>query len=351
MTLEEKIIHYQEKYYNDDPEITDPEFDALWDQLKTERPESELLKDIGNTSWDGWPKEKHNMLMGSQDKFNNEKDFRDWLRVKKIEFPIILEYKLDGLSVELQYENGIFTRAITRGDGSVGDLVTDNVVKMSGVPKYINSNFTGSVRGEIELKNAAFNKYFKDAKNPRNMASGITKRKDGTDSEHLSVIVYDAYTEVEDAFMTEFDKIDFLIENNFEVVPYFQCNLAEEILAYRNTIIDARDELDVAIDGIVLKQNTIVKSDAQRKRPGYQRAFKFEDTMKITILKDVEFRRNGMNYTPVGKFDPIELEGTTVSQASVHNIDNIEKLGLYIGCRILIKKAGQIIPQIVKVIE
>jgi DNA ligase (NAD+) len=350
MNTEEKIRYFQEKYYNDNPEISDAEFDALWDKLSKEDPSNKLLKDIGITTWEGFEKTKHMMVMGSQDKFNNEDDFRHWLKVKKIEFPIILEYKLDGISVELQYENGKLLKAVTRGDGETGDDITANVIKMSGVPKQIDDRFTGAVRGEILLKNTVFKKYFEDAKNPRNMASGIAKRKDGKDSEHLSVIVYDAYTE-EDHFITEIDKVAFLEKNNFEVVIYHVCNSANDVLKVRDHIVEIRDSLDVAIDGIVLKQDIIVESDAQRKRPEYQRAFKFETDQDITRIIDIKWSRNGYNYTPVAILEPVDLMGSTIQKASLANIDNISKLDVHIGDDVLIHKSGEIIPQILKVVK
>ena len=349
MNLEEQIKYHQDKYYNETQEISDAEFDALLDKLLIEKPESPLLKDIGDTSWKGWPKASHNMMMGSQDKFNNEKDFRDWLRVKDIKFPILLQHKLDGLSIELQYIDGIFTKAVTRGDGYAGDDVTRNVSRMRGVPEEVDVNWTGSIRGEILLKNTMFEKYFKDAKNPRNMASGITKRKSGAECDLLSVIVYDALGNIE--FETETDKFRFLDDEEFETVYTKFYNTPEEILEERDNIISVRDSLDIAIDGIVLKQDIIVESDLSRKRPEYQRAFKFETEQAVTQLLDVEWSRSGYNYTPVAILEPVDLMGSTVKRASLANLDNIRHLGLAIGDDVLIHKAGEIIPQILKVVK
>jgi len=346
MTLEEQIKYHQNKYYNEEQEISDAEFDALVDKLKKEDPENDLLKSIGETSWSGWPKAKHNMIMGSQDKFNNEADFRDWLRLKNIQFPIILQYKLDGLSIELQYKNGKLVKAITRGDSSIGDDITPNVRKMNGLANKVDVNFEGSIRGEILLKNSLFNKYFKDKKNPRNMASGITKRKDGQDCNLLNIIVYDIQGNI--IADTEFDKFKILNNWGFDVVKTKVCNTPEEILNLRDTIAEERDNLEIAIDGIVLKQNIIVESDLLRKRPEYQRAFKFETEEVITNLLDVEWSRNGYNYSPVGILEPVKLMGSIVKRASLANLDNIKKLEIAIGDDVLIHKAGEIIPQILK---
>lgn len=351
--LEEKIKYHQELYYNNSSLISDEEFDALWDSLKKEEPESELLKDIGNTVWEGWPKMKHRMMMGSQDKFNNEADFRDWLRIKLIKFPVMIQYKLDGLSVELQYDNGVFKSAVTRGNGLEGDDITPNAIKMKGVPKTLaDKNFTGAIRGEILLNNETFEKYFSDAKNPRNMASGITKRKSGVDSEHLTVIVYDAFF-TSGVFKTEKDKFHFLQDNGFKPVTTRMYDTPEELIEYRDFIVKEREanRINVAIDGLVLKQNIIVESDLLRKRPEYQRAFKFDTEEVITKLLDIEWNRNGHNYTPVAILEPVDLMGSIIKRASLANLDNIKKLGVGIGDDVLIHKAGEIIPQILKVIS
>ena len=350
MTLEEKIVYHQKKYYNNEPEISDAEFDALWDQLKKENPDSEILASIGETSWSGWPKAKHKMVMGSQDKFNNEEDFLDWLRVKKIIFPLILQHKLDGLSIELQYENGVLIKAVTRGDGEVGDDVTPNVEKMKGVPIEIDVNFSGSIRGEIVLDNATFEEHFKDSKNPRNMASGITKRKSGVESEYLTVVTYDVF-DAYHTFTTEQDKISFLQDNDFISVYSIVCPSPQHVLDYRDHVIKERDRLNVAIDGIVLKQDKIVQTDLLRKRPEYQRAFKFETEQVITKLINVEWSRSGHNYTPVAILEPVDLMGSTVKRASLANLDNMAKLDIYAGCDVVIHKAGEIIPQILKVVK
>jgi len=351
MTLEEKIKYHQDKYYNNNQEISDAEFDALWDQLKKENPSSLLLKDIGDTTWEGWPKAKHLMMMGSQDKFNNEKDFYDWIRVKKIEFPLLLQYKLDGLSIELQYEKGKLIKAISRGNGVIGDLVTPNVIKMKGVPTLLeDKDFDGAVRGEIIMYDDIFEKHFKDAKNPRNMASGITKRKSGVDSEYLTVISYDVFS-TSRIFDTEAKKIFFLTENYFNVVETKSCETPEEVIKQRDEIINKRDSIGIAIDGIVLKQNKIVESDLTRKRPEYQRAYKFETEQVITELIDVEWSRNGMNYSPVAILKPVDLMGSIVKRASLANLDNIRKLGIAGGVNVLIHKANEIIPQILKTVK
>ena len=181
------------------------------------------------------------------------------------------------------------------------------------------------------------------------MASGITKRKGGTNCDLLNIVVYDIQGNFE--MKTESDKFEHLDDWGFDVVKTKTCNTPEEILEERNNIIAIRDSLDISIDGIVLKQDIIVKSDLLRKRPEYQRAFKFETEQVITKLIDIEWSRNGYNYTPVAILEPVDLMGSIVKRASLANLDNMKKLDIHIGDDVLIHKAGEIIPQILKVVN
>jgi len=349
MSLEEEVIYHMDKYYNFTPEISDKEFDKLVELLKIQNPDSKLLKEVGETSWEGFEKAEHLMVMGSQDKLNSFDEIDDWIRVKNIKFPVIVEHKLDGLSVELQYKKGALKKCLTRGNSVTGDNITSNVIKMGDVVYLLNDEtFTGAIRGEIVLTRTYFNNFFPDAKNPRNMASGIAKRKDGEDSEKLNVVVYDVFGK---EFKTESEKIEFLHNENFNTVEGVKCNNRGELISIIQFIEENKDTFEVSIDGIVIKQNLIVESDLSRKRPEYQRAYKFEDETATTKVLGIEFSRNGMNYSPVAELEPVELNETIVKRASLANLDNISKLGLKLGDTVLIRKANEIIPQIISVIE
>ncbi|MDR0376286.1 MAG: DNA ligase (NAD(+)) LigA, partial [Spirochaetaceae bacterium] len=147
--LEQRITAYQDSYYNGEAEISDREFDSLWDELKELAPSSPVLERIGADGLDGFPKARHLIPMGSQEKAANPEEFRSW--AAKIPPPYVVQYKLDGASLELQYENGALKRAVTRGDGIIGDDITRNARRMAGVVPELNIPFSGGVRGEVVM--------------------------------------------------------------------------------------------------------------------------------------------------------------------------------------------------------
>ena len=193
--LEKLITKYQASYYNGEGEISDAEFDKLWDELKELDPKNPVLQKVGADSGN-FEKVRHVMPMGSQEKAANPEQFLAWAEKHKYN-EYLVEYKLDGASLELQYENGYLVRAVTRGDGTIGDDITANAKKMGGVNAAIYKDgelvpFTGGVRGEVIMTHEVHKKYFSDKANCRNAANGLMKRKDGNGSEYLKLIVYDA---------------------------------------------------------------------------------------------------------------------------------------------------------------
>lgn len=353
--LENRIKGYQYEYYVlGKSSISDKEFDKAWDELKNKFPESVLLNQVGSDIKEGFPKAQHLMKMGSQDKFNSKEELDRWVKNKQIEFPVCLQHKMDGLSVELQYRNGNLEAGVTRGDGDFGDVITSNVSKMKGVPKKLKErNFSGSVRGEIMLSKKIFDAKYKSSgyKNARNMASGLAKKKDGAGVENLMVVAYDVvYLNKEDFFKNESDKIHWLSANMFCCVANKIVNSVEEIEKEKDKIKLIKDKLSFAIDGLVLKQNKINLEDMKRTRPEFQRAYKWEDGIHVTNVTSVEWSRSGHNYTPVAILETIEIEGTDVSRASLANIGEIKRLGLKIPAKVSVSKRGMIIPKIEEVI-
>lgn len=352
--LENQIKRYSYEYYVlGKPSISDAQFDKLYDELKAGFPDSEVLQTVGNDITDGFPKAKHLMTMGSQEKIKTEEQLNDWISKKSIQFPVIAEWKLDGISIELQYEKGIFVSAVTRGDSKVGDEISSNVVKMKGVPKSIDSSFTGSVRGEILMDKNIFKEKYSDAfANPRNLASGIAKSKEGDNCEDLTVVCYDVL-DIDGAhrFRVEFDKKMFLLMNQFIIVGSFNCHNVQEILEMISSFKKRRESYNFAVDGVVLKQSLIDFEDRKNLRPDKQRAFKWEDEGVETILRHVEWSRSGTTYTPIAIFDTVTIEGTEVSRASLANESLIHDLDLAIGDTILVTKRNMIIPKIESVIE
>ena len=353
--LEKLIVKYQTSYYNGEGEISDAEFDALWDELKTLDPSNPILQKVGTDSGN-FEKVQHVMPMGSQEKAANPEQFLAWAQKHKYE-EYLVEYKLDGASLELQYQNGYLVRAVTRGDGTIGDDITANAKKMGGVNTAIYKDgklvpFTGGVRGEVIMTHEVHKKYFSNKANCRNAANGLMKRKDGSGSEYLKLIVYDALsTDGKTYFTNEQEKIKWLMDCNFNVVRLVICKNPERVIAYRAKIMEERKTIEYDIDGLVVKESRIDFEDASRARPYRQIAFKFSLEEATTVLRKVEWSQNGATYTPVAIFDEVELNGTKVQRASLANPDTMRKLGIRIGSHVVVVKRGEIIPKIESVVE
>lgn len=352
--LVNEIKRAQDAYYNGENAIMeDSAFDKLWDRLTELDPTNPILHTIGEDSGSAFAKAPHVMHMFSQQKCKEPDEFLDWVK-KHPENEYLVEYKLDGSSLELQYVNGIFTRAVTRGkDGTIGDDVTANIVT-SDVPREIpNKNFTGGFRGEVLLYHDDFAKYFTDKANCRNAANGILKRKEGTNKEFLHVICYDCqWLNYSHVFETELEKLTFMEENGFNVVPYFWFSDPNEIIKFRDKLGSERfTALNYDIDGLVIKCNDTDKEDVKRDRPERQIAFKFVLDEQVSPLIGVEWSVAGKTRTPVGIVEPVRLCGTTVQRANLCNLDLIKKLGIKIGSKVVMVKRGEIIPKIIRVAE
>ena len=353
--LENLITRYQKSYYDGEGEISDAEFDKLWDELKTLDPENPILHKVGADSGN-FQKIHHVMPMGSQEKAANPEQFLAWAEKHKYD-EYLVEYKLDGASLELQYENGYLKRAVTRGDGTIGDDITANARKMGGVNAAIYKDgllvpFTGGIRGEVIMTHEVHKTHFPDKANCRNAANGLMKRKDGKGSEFLKLIVYDALsTDGKSYFNYEEEKIRWLMDCGFNVVKLVICKSPERVIAYRAKVMEERASLEYDIDGLVIKERTINLADASRDRPDRQIAFKFSLEEAVTTLREVEWSVSGGTYTPVAIFDEVELNGTRVQRASLANPDTLRKLGVAIGSHVVVVKRGEIIPKIESVVE
>ncbi|MDR2184085.1 MAG: NAD-dependent DNA ligase LigA [Treponema sp.] len=344
--LERLITSYQESYYNGEAEISDGEFDILWDELKRLNPESPVLKRIGADSADGFPKAKHLIPMGSQDKAANPEEFLSWA-AKTAPLSYVVQYKLDGASLELQYGEGRLIRAVTRGDGVMGDEITWNARRMQGVIPRLGLPFTGGIRGEVVMTRTVWMQKYGDKANCRNAANGIMRRKDGLGCEDLSFIAYDAAAIGDDRFFTdELEKIAWLEDQGFSVTMTREFQDPGAIIAYRSEVAESREVLPVDIDGLVVKDRITDMTDLRRDRPERQIAFKFDLEVAVSILRAVEWSESGATYTPIGIVDPVRLAGTTVQRANLNNPDMIRVLGLKIGSAVSVVKRGEIIPKI-----
>ncbi|MBO6131553.1 MAG: NAD-dependent DNA ligase LigA [Treponema sp.] len=353
--LEKLIVKYQKSYYNGEGEISDAEFDSLWDELKLLDPQNPILHKVGADSGN-FEKAPHVMPMGSQEKAANPEQFLSWAQKHKYD-EYLVEYKLDGASLELQYNGGILVRAVTRGDGSTGDVITANALKMDGVKKELYdadgklSGFTGGVRGEVIMKRSVHKKYFSDKANCRNAANGLMKRKDGSGSEHLTLIAYDVWaSQGEQPYKDEEEKLAWLKKYGFNTVVLRICSNADQVIEYRAKVMEERKNLDYDIDGLVIKERTVNHEDALRARPDRQIAFKFSLEEAVSVVRKVEWNESGATYTPVAVFDAVDLNGTSVQRASLANPNTIAALGLQIGSHVIVVKRGEIIPKIESVV-
>jgi len=361
--LEDLIVRYQASYYDGEAEISDDAFDLLWNELADICPESEVLKKIGTGySVDGFPKAKHLIPMGSQDKASNPQEFHEWAKKmwtntedevlltnkkNKLTKKFIVQYKLDGASLELQYENGVLIRAVTRGDGIKGDEITPNARRMKGCVQKMQVSFTGGVRGEVVMTHDVWETKYKEKANCRNAANGIMRRKDGEGCEDLTLIVYDAASFENDSFfINELEKIKWLKKQGFNTTETKTFTSADDIIAYRSEIASKRDKLPFDIDGLVVKDIETDMSDLRKARPEKQIAFKFELETAFSILKEVIWSESGATYTPIGVIEPVRLAGTTVKRANLNNPDMIRAMGLKIGSPVSVVKRGEIIPKI-----
>lgn len=355
-TLEKQIKTAQEAYYNDKPIMSDIEFDALWDQLKEKYPESKLLKEVGIDHTDGFVKVKHKIIMGSQNKANTAKEMNTWFnkcRDHKSKYVLASE-KLDGCSIELEYENGEYQNGITRGDGYTGDLISLNVHKMKNYPHTLKEPFTGVIRGEVLLFKSDKEKCAPDKKNCRNAASGIMKRLDGIGCEYLQIVAYDVREEGKQKFKTQTELLEWLKYQGFQVPDYKVFPLkdmtGEMAIQYLSSTWSKKRDYD--IDGLVWKTEDIDYNDIETSyRPTYNIALKPKYTLAETTIIDIEWSISNGTLTPVAIVKPVDLDGATVQRASLANISLMEDLGIEIGHKVLITRAGMIIPKILKDID
>ena len=350
--LESLLRLHRDLYYNAQPELSDAEYDELEDELRGLEPGNPLLAAVGADAADGWPKARHLIPMGSQAKASNPEDFLAWC-AKTAHDEYLVQYKLDGASLELQYEDGKLSRAVTRGDGEIGDDITPNASRMKGVRRSLPEPFTGGIRGEVLMTHEIHERKYADKANCRNAANGLMKRKDGVGADDLLVLCYDALGAVRGRppFADELQKLDWLARMGFETAPMKRFSTAEEIVAYRAHVMDIRGSLSYDIDGLVAKGREIDAADMERARPDKQIAFKFSLEEAISVLRSVEWSESGAIFTPIGVVDPVRLAGTTVQRANLCNTNIISGMGLKIGSRVIITKRGEIIPKIEGLVE
>lgn len=347
MTLEEKINYYADNYYAGNALISDEEFDALCEAAKI--PSGLNGNDLkGITKMYDLP-----VTMGTLEKLMTIDEFRNWF-IHNCGNSLMAETKIDGCGALLEYTDGELTFAYSRGDSEKGADLTSNILKVINVQHTIKTKSSKIyIRGEVVMKRSIFNEFFKGkGKNPRNMCAGIIKRLDGSDCDKLNFIAYDVFNFDPDCEEyiddTEVHKLNFLQENGFET-PEFKLNpTIDELIEWRNTL---DTEGEIPCDGIVIKQNIVDVDDLMRKTPMKNVAFKPEMTVKVTTLNKIIWELAGSQLSPVAEVEPVELCGTTVSRASLSNVNIMNDMGAYEGAQVCITKRGEIIPKIMDVID
>ncbi len=372
--LKEQINHHNYLYYvKNQPEISDYEYDQMMRELmrlEKEFPEfataDSPTKRVGSDISNEFPTYPHLQEMYSIDNAFSIQEVNEFIeRVHKNipgqEVEYLLEHKIDGVSINLLYENGVLQRALTRGDGVQGDDITENVRTIYDIPLRIDYTKKIEIRGEIYLSRQEFNRINKKRAendevlfaNPRNAAAGSIKLKYSREvaERKLNAIMYAVgYFEGED-FCTQQGLLRFLEAQKFRINPHFKlCRSISEIEEFCNKWESRRFDLPFDIDGIVIKVNSFKQQKelgATAKFPRWVTAYKFKAEEKETRLLDITFQvgRTGA-ITPVAILEPVHLAGTTVSRATLHNQDEIARLGVKIGDYVKVIKSGEIIPKV-----
>lgn len=363
-------------YVEDNPTLSDFEYDELFRELKSLEAEFPDLvtpdsptQRVGSIS-EKFEPHKHKYRLYSLDNSNNHEDLRKWYErvVKECgEQELVCELKIDGLAIALSYEKGYFMRGVTRGDGVVGENITQNLKTVKAIPLKLFDETSLDVRGEIYMPKTSFEKLNEENlktgekifANPRNAAAGSIRQLDSTVTakRDLSMFCYTGIFEGETTEKTHYESILKLKELGFKINPNIRLvKDIEEAIEYCKEWEFKRFDLDYATDGIVIKVNDL---NCQRemgftaRAPKWATAFKFPPEEVTTTLEKIAIDNVGKTgaITPVANLTPVLLAGSTVARASLHNFDEIKRLDIREGDRVLIKKAAEIIPKVIKVAD
>jgi len=381
--LRDEIRRHEELYYvNDSPEISDREYDLLLEELqKLEEAYPELVtpdsptQRVGGRPAAGFPEVVHTRQMLSLDNSYNIDELRAFddrcrhlAEGRPLEY--VAELKIDGLSLSLQYENSVLARGVTRGDGRIGEDVTQNARTIRSVPLRLKPQAkkidgTLEVRGEVFIPLEIFQRTNSEREeageprfaNPRNAAAGAIRQLDPklVAKRKLDMFAYDLLAGGRKPFATHSESLDWLEKAGFRVNSHRKvCKTIEEVIDFANAQEKLRDDLGYEIDGLVVKVNSTALQDefgATQKAPRWAIAYKYPARQASTKVLDivVQVGRTGA-LTPVAHLEPVFLAGTTVSRATLHNEDEIKRLGVKIGDWVMIEKSGEIIPKVLSVL-
>ena len=379
--LRKKTEYYAGKYYDDDkPEISDFEYDMLMVELRNlekEFPEfkskESLTQKVGGHVKEGFEKVTHEVpLQSLQDVFSIEEveEYVNKINEKAEENEIqnktyVVETKIDGLSAALEYKNGKFVRGATRGNGLVGEDVTENLKTVKTIPMEINENIDITVRGEVFISKKDFEKMNQEREeneeelfaNARNAAAGSLRQLDSkiTKKRPLDIYIFNVQKIEGKKFNSHYEELEYLAKLGFNVNPVrIACHSMEEIEKAIKKIGDDRENLTFGIDGAVVKVDDLNFREilgTTAKTPRWAVAYKYPPETKETIVKDIicQVGRTGV-ITPMAILEPVVVAGSKISKTTLHNEDFIKEKGLKIGDTVVIQKAGDVIPEIVKVV-
>ncbi len=382
--LREEIRRHDDLYYlQDNPELSDKEYDELIEKLRQlEEKHPEFLtpdsptQRVGGRPAEGFPEFIHRRPMLSLDNSYNIDELRAFdQRCRKLaagrEIEYVTELKIDGLSLSIHYDNGIFRRGVTRGDGFRGEDVTANVRTIRSVPLKVRDGFTKAgpqieARGEAYLPRRVFERINAERAeegesrfaNPRNAAAGTIRQLDPAivARRRLDMFAYDVLAGERKPFATHWEALNWLEHAGFRVNQNRKlCKSIEEVIEFCDAMEASRDDLDYEIDGVVVKINSTSMQDdfgATGKAPRWAIAYKYPARQATTKVNDitVQVGRTGA-LTPVAMLEPVQLGGVTVSRSTLHNEDEIQRLGLRIGDWVLIERGGDVIPKVLKVVD
>lgn len=367
-SIVEYLKQASKAYYDGKPFITDEEYDGIRDSLLELDPDHPFLSAVGASLQTGWPTHKHRTLMGSLNKVKTKEEFAKWANDKGSEFLITLKY--DGSTVVATYQDGILQTLATRGDGLEGENITLNAQHIKNVPSKLPQSFSGEIRGEAMLRISLFERYFRPLgySNPRNAANGkVRDMKEDPLKAHVEVMWFDVLPTDRD-LKSESEKWQLLIElqllNVTEMVLFWsRYNIdplaisdAESIWqVYEKMNTTIRAKLDWEIDGMVVKVNNIDLQESfgmSSNRPKGAIAIKFPSEGKETVIEKITWNRGLTGvYCPTAHLTPVEIGGVTVSKASLCGIEEIRRLNVSVGDKVLVTRRNDVIPKIERVIS
>lgn len=364
--LEKRLSVARDSYYNGQPTISDEEYDALADELLELKSDSPAVIAVGSPVPEvtAWEKRAHIAPMGSLDKVQTSEEMTQWVREHSRDLSdrpvpyeeLLITDKLDGISIELVYEDGTFLRAVTRGDGEIGEDITANVLKMQGYPQTISLEDIVVVRAEIVVHREDMEPHFPGQVSTRNTASGTSKRLDGVGCEHLRLYSY-RVPEAPIDFVKHSDQLEWLEEQGFDTPSWYVTVMAPGAKTPQDLWVEyqqtKRDELPYDIDGLVVSLNDMdyqLSLGDAHGRPNGEIAFKFAPITRETPAIGRECQVGSMGtITPIAVVRPVRLLGAEVQRASLYNWDYINKIGFYVGAKVLITRSNDVIPRVVAV--